>query len=249
MERASSALRGGSDRPDSHEGGAFADVEVGFHRGTSDRSAGVPLMDEGATAIGRPSTLTQDREDSFEPGRDLVVPVGFDGRRGWVRRSRSGRPVGSLGGGARSGEIKFGEKDGPVGGHVSRGDASSARRGGRRASPEPVANRSLGGLRGYRAFRSAGFADAVACSAWRPRSLGASSRIRIGKGFPIADDPRPPTDSLARVERVERRSTAFRPSRPEPPPTMTIQVPSFSVGRRRAGAFSPAAVESGGDGC
>ncbi len=106
-----------------------------------------------------------------------------------------------------------------------------------------------GGLRGYRAFRSAGFADAVACSAWRPRSLGASSRIRIGKGFPIADDPRPPTDSLARVERVERRSTAFRPSRPEPPPTMTIQVPSFSVGRRRAGAFSPAAVESGGDGC
>jgi hypothetical protein len=105
------------------------------------------------------------------------------------------------------------------------------------------------GSRGYRACRSAGFADAVACSAWRPRSLGASSRIRIGKGFPIADDLRPPTDSLARVERVERGSTAFRPSRPEPPPTMTIQVPSFSVGRRRAGAFSPAAGESGGGGC
>jgi hypothetical protein len=249
VERASWSLRGGSDRPDSQEGGAFADVEVGLHRGTSDRSAGGPLMDDGATAIGRPSPLTQDREDSFEPGRDLLVIGVFDWRPGWARRVGPVDPLGAS-------EAEHVLVRSSSARRMDRWGAKSPGAMPRRRGAAVVGLRlggsrldRWGGLRGYRAFRSAGFADAVACSAWRPRSLGASSRIRIGKGFPIADDHRPPSGWLACMERVERRSTAFRPSRPDPPPTMTIQVPSFSVGRRRPEAFSPAAVESGGDGC
>jgi hypothetical protein len=102
---------------------------------------------------------------------------------------------------------------------------------------------------GYRAFRSTGLADAVACSAWGSRSLRASSRIRVGKGLPIADDPRPSTDPLAGVARVERRRPPVRPSRPEPPPTMTIQESIFSVGRGRAEALSSALAESVSSGC
>jgi hypothetical protein len=107
-----------------------------------------------------------------------------------------------------------------------------------------------GGLGGYRASQSAGLARAAAVSPWWSRSLRASSRIRTGKGLPIADDPRPPTEPLAGVARAERRRVAFRLTRPEPPPTMPIQISIFGGSRHRPAAAAPfAAIGFGSGAC